>query len=326
MLLSRVGQLIAAFDLRVLHLIGGQLEPPVEHGRGDVEISGHQYRLHARSDEGLECPTNPPRLLVFQGEDGLQLAVDGAEDGLFHVLTLLEGDVHDGHEPGGADHDLFPTDGCHQAAGLVVVHGVHPAEEAALDMYQVAEQLGQPAARRLDHGGGTAGDPFQGSAVEGLDALGLDAAHREQVVILEQDVGVPFHGQHPVPTGQSHRAAEPFGQTQEGLAIGQHPGQGRTGGEGHRQAPEDAFRVQPSRRCDEGEEDSGNEHQGHDHLLDALGAVRALDLGTELLRRPRLLGEGTASLPFVAVQGHTIGGGRQAGGLAGLRQPLLPVV
>jgi len=193
--------------------------------------------------------------------------------------------VHDGHESGGADHDLLPTDGGHQAAGFMVVHRVHPTEEAALDMYQVAEQLGQPAARRLDHGGGAAGDPFQRGAVEGLDALGLDAAHGEQVVILEQNIGVPFHGQHPVPTGQSHGAAEPFGQAQEGLAVDQHPRQGSRSGEDHGQTPENAFRMQPSHRGDEGKENGGDKHQRHGHLLDALGAVWALNLGAELLRR-----------------------------------------
>ena len=43
--------------------------------------------------------------------------------------------------------------------------------------------------------------------------------------------------------------------------------------------------MQPSHRGDEGKEDGGDKHQGHGHLLDALGAVWALNLGAELFRR-----------------------------------------
>ena len=120
--------------------------------------------------------------------------------------------MHYRHEASGADHYLVPTDGGDQATCLVVGHGVHPAEEAALDLDQVAEQLGQSAAGQPDHGGSAAGHPLQRDPVEGFNPLGLDAAHREQIIVLQQHIGLALlHGEHAIPSRQRHGVVQPVG-------------------------------------------------------------------------------------------------------------------
>ena len=171
----------------------------LQHTGDHVEVPGHQHRLdaapHQRVDGGL-CVVGH---LIFEGENALQRPVDHTVHGPLHLHAIFQLHIHHGHKAGGADQHLVAANVSGQSAGLIALQVVHPAVEAALSAQLRIEEVVQSAARRAEHGRGTAGEFFQRNTVKVLDGLHNDAALGEQILIFYQDVCLAGHGFHTVP-------------------------------------------------------------------------------------------------------------------------------
>ena len=306
--LLRVRQLTAALHRGKIHLVCRQLEALMEHGGDQVEVPGGQHRADLFPHQGLQRGEHHVGEGVVQGENASQLPLNGAEHRIFHMEPLGKFHLHQIHKGGGAHQHLVAADGGRQAASLIAAQVLSVPKNGSLGTEQIVEQLGQAAARIPDQGGGVPHHLLDGPVAEYLDAVEFHITRWEQVPVSEEDP-VPLLGLGcPRPAGQSRAAGgQPPGQLVEGAAIHQSTAEGGGGGKGGGEAPQQVLGLAKPIGGQQGEQQAGQQQQGADHPVDALGPVIHLDLTAEAVGNAGPLAVGVPAVPFSLIQGENIG-------------------
>ena len=130
----------------------------------------------------------------------------------------------------------------------------------------------------------------------------------EQVQIGDEDPVAPPGPGRAGPAGQGTAAlGDPAGHLVEGAAIGQCPAEAGGGSEGGGETPHQVLPLPDAEGGPQGKDYAGQQQDGTEHPVDALGAVVHLDLAAKAGGGAGPLGVGVLPVPLALVQSDQIG-------------------